>query len=212
MPGEGMPLTWIAVDRRVWFLAQRSFNFSLRCLGNKFVLLSQVHQKGRIKPVHLSQIFVGISAVIRDSASDTLVAHGSQEDHQCAETIAQKGNFAIALQEVAYCVDGVPYVLCARIPVIGSVETKTVIPVGLGGDIKIDARLLPPKQVWRNRKEALFGKFVAVLTNVGVHPKQFLQNDNGRSWRVLRPCDVRGERAVMSFYGDAVVHYALLGC
>src|SRR5271170_8070076 len=90
MSREGMTLTWIAVDRRVWFLTQCSFNFSLRCLGNEFVLLGQMHQNGCIKSVHLSQIFVSISAVIRDSAIDTLVAHGSQEDHECAETITRK--------------------------------------------------------------------------------------------------------------------------
>jgi hypothetical protein len=33
----------------------------------------------------------------------------------------EKGNFTIALLEVAYCVYGVLYVLCARISVISSV-------------------------------------------------------------------------------------------
>src|SRR5277367_1020637 len=212
MSREGVTLTWIAKGRRVWFLTQCSFDFSLRCLGNELVLFGQMHQKGCVKPAHLSQIFVGIAAVIRDSAIDTLVSHGSQEYHECAETITQKGNFAIALLEVAYCIDGVLYVLCARIAVISSVQTKAVLPVGLRGEIKIDARLLAPKRIWRDRNEALFGKFVAVLADVGVHPKQFLQNDNGRSWRVLRPRDVSGELAVMSFYGYAIVHCVLLGC
>src|SRR5208283_1434288 len=107
MPGEGVTLTWIAVDRRVWFLTQCSFNFSLRCLGNEFVLLGQMHQKGRIKPPILSQIFVSIAAVIRDGAIHALVARGCEKDHECAETVAQKGNFSAALREVSYCVDGI---------------------------------------------------------------------------------------------------------
>jgi hypothetical protein len=49
-----------------------------------------------------------------------------------------------------------------------------VLPVGLGGDIKVDAWFLPPEQVWGNRKEALCRKLVAVLADVGVHPEQFL--------------------------------------
>jgi len=38
--------------------------------------------------------------------------------------------------------------------------------------------------VWRDRKGPLFRKLVAGLANVGVHPEQFLQNDNSRSWRM----------------------------
>src|SRR5271169_4814397 len=169
MPGEGTTLTWIAIGRRVWFLTQCSFDFSLRCLGNELVLFGQMHQKGCVKPAHLSQIFVSVPAVIRDSAIYTLVARGSQEDHQCAETITQKGNFAIALLEVAYCADRVLYVLCARVSVISPVQTKTVLPIGLRGNIKVDARFLPPEQVWRDRKEALLCQFVAMLADVGVH-------------------------------------------
>src|SRR5437016_5175017 len=74
----------------------------------------------------------------------------------------------------------------------------------------MDARLLPPEQVWRDRKEALFRQFVAGLADVGVHPEQLLQNDNGGSRRGLRSCDIGGERAVMSFYGDVIVHCVLL--
>src|SRR5271167_3620652 len=123
MPREGMILTRIAVDCRARFFSKCRFDVSLRSLGNELVLFGQMHQKGCVKPAHLSQIFVSVPAVIRDSAIYTLVARGSQEDHQCAETITQKGNFAIALLEVAYCADRVLYVLCARIPVISSVET-----------------------------------------------------------------------------------------
>jgi hypothetical protein len=46
-----------------------------------------------------------------------------------------------------------------------------VLPVGLGGDAEIDARLLTPEQVGRDRDEALFGQLVASLADIGVHPE-----------------------------------------
>src|SRR5580658_713391 len=116
-----MILTRIAVDRRVWFLGKCRFNFSLRSLGNELILLGQMHQKGRIKPIDLSQIFFSIAAVISHCGVDAVVAYGCQEDHQRAEAITEDGNPAVALWEVAYCVDGVLDVLGARVSVIGSV-------------------------------------------------------------------------------------------
>src|SRR6266852_5254466 len=139
-----------------------------------------------------------------------MAAHGCQEDHQRAEAIAEDRNLAVALREVAYCVDGVLDVFGAHASVISSVQTKAVLPVGLGGNIKVDARLLPPEQVWRDRKEALFRQFVAVLANVGVHSKHLLQHNDGGSRQGLRSCDIGGERAVMSFYGDSILHCVLL--
>src|SRR6266403_5116884 len=100
--------------------------------------------------------------------------------------------------------------LYARVSVISHVQTKAVLPVGLGGNIKVDARLLPPEQVWRDRKEALFRQFVAGLADVGVHSEQLLQNDNGGSRRGLRSCDIGAKRAVPAFDGDAILHWVLL--
>src|SRR5216684_3055154 len=54
MPREGMILTRIAVDCRVWFLSKCRLNISLRRLGNELVLLGQVHQHRRFEPVDLS--------------------------------------------------------------------------------------------------------------------------------------------------------------
>ena len=108
-------------------------------------------------------------------------------------------------------VDGVLDVLDARVSVIGLVQTKAVLPVGLGGDvIKVDARLLTPEQIGRDREEALFRQFVAGLANVGVHPEQLLQNDNGGRRRRLRSCDIGAKRAVSAFNRDAIFHCALL--
>src|SRR4029077_52360 len=133
-------------------------------------------RRGGSKAIDLSQIFFSLAAVISDRGVDAVVAHGCQEDHQRAEAIAEDGNPAVALREVAYCVDGVLDVLGTRVSVISSVQTKAVLPVDLGGDAEVDARLLTPEQVGRNRNIALIGQFVAGLAYVGVHTEQLLQN------------------------------------
>src|ERR1700746_2553114 len=125
IPSERMILTRIAVDRGVWFLGKCRFNLSLRGLGNELVLFGQMHYKECTQLTELSKIFLSIAAVIGDRGVDAVVAHGCQEDHQPAEAIAEDGNSGAALREVAYCIDGVVDVLCARVSVISSVQTKT---------------------------------------------------------------------------------------
>ena len=95
-----MMLTRIAVDCRVWFAGKCRFDLSLRRLGNELVLLGQMHQQRRIKPIDLAQIFLSVAAVIGDRGVDA-VAHGRQEGHQPAEAIAEDGNLAGALRELA---------------------------------------------------------------------------------------------------------------
>src|ERR1700744_5068356 len=143
MTREGMILPRIAVDRHFWFLSHCRFNLRLRSLGNELVLLGYMHEKGSMKPIDLSQIFLSIGAVIPDRAVDAVVAHGCHENHQRAEAIAEQGNLAVTFREIAYCVDGVLDVLYAGISVISRIEAKTVVPVGFGGDVQVDARLLP---------------------------------------------------------------------
>src|SRR5271154_3819953 len=207
MPREGMILTRIAVDRRVRFLSKCRFNLPLCSLRDELILLGHMHEKGRMKPIDLSQILLSIGAVIPDRSVDASVAHGCHEDHQRTEAIAEQGNLTVAFRETACCVDGVLYVPYARVSVISRIEAKTVLPVGLGGDVQVDARLLTPEQVRSDRKVTLFRQFIAVLANVGVHPEQFLQNDHGGSRRGLRPRDIGGKLSVMSFYGYAIFHY-----
>src|SRR5260370_14971762 len=153
---------------------------------------------------------VSIAAVISDRGVDAVAAYGCQEDHQRAEAIAEDGNVAVALRAVAYCVDGVLDVLCARVSVISPVQTKAVLPVGLGGDIQVNARLLPPEQVWRNRKEALFCQLVAGLANVGVYPEQLLQNNDGGSRQSLRPRAIGGKCAAAAFPRVVILPCVLL--
>src|SRR3984885_8139832 len=163
-----------------------------------------------MKPIDLSQIFLGIGAVIPDRGVDAVVADGCHEDHQRAEAIAEQRNLAVAFREIAYCVDSVFDVLYAGISVISLIEAKAVVPVGLGGDVQVDARLLPPVEVRSDREVTLFRQFIAVLADVGVHTEQFLQNDNGGSRQSLRPRDIGGKRPVVSFDSDAIVHCVLL--
>src|SRR4029077_6616555 len=64
--------------------------------------------------------------------------------------------------------------------------------------------------VGRDRKEALFGQFVAGFANVGVHPEHLVQNDDGGSRQGLRSRDISAKRAAPPFYGDAILHCVLL--
>src|SRR5271170_3120467 len=114
MPREGMILTRIAVDRRVQFLSKCRFNLPLCSLRDELILLGHMHEKGRMKPIDLSQIFLSIGAV----SVDAVVAHGCHEDHQRTEAIAEQGNLAVAFRETACCVNGVLYVPYAGISVI----------------------------------------------------------------------------------------------
>src|ERR1700683_5567389 len=110
-----------------------------------------------MKPVDLSEIFLSIGAVIPDRGVDAVVADGCHEDHQRAEAIAEQDNLTVAFRETAGCVNGVLYVPYARISVISRIEAKAVVPVGLGCDVQVDARLLPPVQVWSDGEVTLFG-------------------------------------------------------
>src|ERR1700722_15978555 len=163
-----------------------------------------------MKPIDFSQVFVSIGAVIPDGTVDAVVAHSGHDDHERSEAIAEQANLAVAFRETAYCVDGVLYVLYARISVISLIEAKAVVPVGLGGDVQVDARFLPPVEVRSDRKVTLCRQFIAVLADVGVHTEQFLQNNDGGSRQSVRSRDVSGKRAVVSFDSDAIVHCVLL--
>src|ERR1700681_1654530 len=49
-----------------------------------------------------------------------------------------------------------------------------------------------------------------MLTDVGVHPEQLLQNNDRGSQHGFRSCYIGGERAVMSCYRHVVLHCVLL--
>src|SRR5260370_19612039 len=146
MPGEGVMLARIAVDRCVWFFGKRRLDLSLRSLGNELVFLGQMHQHGRMKPLDLSQIFLSVTAVISDRSVDAM-AHGCQKDHQRAEAIAEDSNLAAAPMQLGHGVYSVLSVPGTGVPVIGLIETQAVLPIGLGGDATFDTGILTPEQV-----------------------------------------------------------------
>src|SRR5439155_6786510 len=141
----------------------------------------------------------------RDWSSDVC-----SSDLQATETKAHDGNLTTAVRELGHRVGGILNVSGAGVPVISLVEAKAVLPVGLGGDTKVDTGLLMPEQVGRDRNQALFRQFVAGLANVGVHPEHLVQNDDGGSRQGLRPRDISAKRAVPAFNGDAIFHCVLL--
>ena len=99
-----MTLPRVAVHRRICFLTNCRFNLRLCSLGNELILLGQMHENGRMKPIDLSQIFLRIAAVIPHRGVDAVIAHGCHEDHQRAEAIAEQGNLALVFRQMAYCV------------------------------------------------------------------------------------------------------------
>src|SRR5580693_8383614 len=204
MAGESMTLPRVAVHRHIWPLSKCLPNRRLCSLGDELVLFGQMRENGCTKPIDLSQVFVSISAVIPDRGIDAVVPHSCHEDHERSKAIAEQGNLAVALRETAYGTDRFFDVLYAGISVISLIEAKAVVPIGLGGDVQVDARLLPPVQVWSDREVTLFRQFIAVLANVGVHTEQFLQNNDGGNRQSVRSRDVSRKRAVVSFDSDAI--------
>src|SRR5580698_250906 len=118
MAGEGMTLPWIAVDRCVRSVFDRYFNLRLRSLGNELILLGQMHQNRRMKPIELSQIFLSVGTVIPDRSVDAVVTYCRQEDHQRAHAITEQANLAVAFPQIANGVDSVLDVLYAGSSVI----------------------------------------------------------------------------------------------
>src|SRR5258708_15592022 len=129
MTREGMTLTRIAVDRRVWFLCKCRFNLRLCSLGNELILLGYMHEKGRMKPIDLSQILLSIGAVIPDRSIDAVVADGCHENHQRAEAIASQGNLGFAFRDISDCVDGVLAGLYSGLSVFTRLATTPALPL-----------------------------------------------------------------------------------
>src|SRR5580658_5529079 len=97
-----------------------------------------------MKAVDLTQILLGVTTVIGDRSVGAL-AHGRQEGHQRAEAIAEDGNLASAIGQFSSSVERILNIPDARVPVIGLIEAKAELPVSLGGDVKVNARLLAPE-------------------------------------------------------------------
>jgi hypothetical protein len=146
--------------------------------------------------------------MIGDGGID-VAAHGRQERHQGAEAVALDGNLARELWQLGHSVQRVVDISDASVTIIRLIKAKAVLPVSLRRHTEVNARLLAPEQVGRHRDKALLGQFIAGLADVGVDPEQLLQNDHGRSWQSLRPCDISAKRAIPAFYSDAIRHNVL---
>ena len=70
MPGEGMALPRIAVDRRVWFSASAALISACAGLEMNSSSSPRCISRGRTKIVDLAQIFFGVSAMISDGGID----------------------------------------------------------------------------------------------------------------------------------------------
>ena len=141
MPGEGVTLSRIAVDRRVCFAAKCCLDLSLGCLGDKLVLLPQMHKQGRMKIWDLTQVFLGVTAMIGDGGID-LAAYGCKERHPGVEAVPLDGNLARTFRQFGHSVQGVFNISDAGVTIKSLIKAKPVLPVSLGRDAKINARLL----------------------------------------------------------------------
>src|ERR1700733_15189123 len=100
-----------------------------------------MHQQRRIKPLELAQILISVPAVISDRGVNA-IANSGQEGHQSTEAKAHDGNLTTAARELGHRVGGIPDVPGAGVSVVSLVEAKAMLPVGLGGDAEVNARLL----------------------------------------------------------------------
>src|SRR5580692_12106228 len=173
MPSEGVSLPRIAVDRRVWFAGKCCLDLSLRRLGDKLVLLPQMYRPGRMKILDLTQVFLGVTAMIGDGGID-LAAYGCKERHQGAEAIPLDGNLARTFRQFGHSVQGVFNISDAGVTIKSLIKAKPVLPVSLGRDAKINARLLTPEKIGRDSYKALLSQFVAGFADVGIDTEQFL--------------------------------------
>src|ERR1700734_2290541 len=144
MPGEGVALPRIAVDRRVCLAGKCRLNLSLRRLGDKLILFTQMHKQRRMKILDLPQVFLGVSAMIGNGGID-LAAYGRKERHQGAEAVPLDGNLARTFRQFGHSVQGVFNISDAGVTIKSLIKAKPVLPVSLRCDVKINARLLTPE-------------------------------------------------------------------
>src|SRR5271170_6283499 len=130
MPGEGVTLPWIAVDRRFCFAGKCCLDLSLCCSGDKLVLLPQMHKQGRMKILDLTQVSLGVTAMIGDGGID-LAAYGCKERHQGAEAVPLDGNLARTFRKSGHSVQGFFNISDASVTIISLIKTKPVLPVSL---------------------------------------------------------------------------------
>src|SRR5271163_1380193 len=103
-----------------------------------------MHKQRRTKILDLAQVIFGVTAVISDGGIH-VAAHCRQERHQGAKAVALDGNLARALRQFGHSVQGVSNISDASVTIVGLIKAKAVLPVGLGSDAEVNARLLTPE-------------------------------------------------------------------
>src|SRR5580698_349594 len=103
-----------------------------------------MHKQGRMKILDLTQVFLGVTAMIGDGGID-LTAYGCKERHQGAEAVPLDGNLARTFGQFGHSVQGVFNISDAGVTIISLIKAKAVLPVGLRRNVKINARLLTPE-------------------------------------------------------------------
>ena len=180
MPGEGVTLPRIAVDRRICFAGKCCLDLSLRRLRDKLILFPQMHEQRRMKILDLTQVFLGVTAMIGDGGIDP-AAHGREKRHQGAKAIPLDGNLTRTFRQFRDGAQGVSNISDAGVAIVRLIKAKAMLPVGLGSDVKVNARLLTLEQIGCDGDIALPGQFVTGLANVSVDAEKLLQNYDG--WR-----------------------------
>ena len=73
----------------------------------------------------------------------------------------------------------------ARLVLTAAHQLQRRVEFGLDIGVELDARLLAPEQVGRQRKVAIGGEAVALATNAGIHPEDLLDHHDGRTrWSI----------------------------
>jgi hypothetical protein len=85
---------------------------------------------------------------------------------------------SLVLRQCSHGGQGVLNIPDAGVPVIDLIKLQAALPVSLRPDVEVNARLLTPIEVGRDRNIALLGQFVAGLTDIGINPEQLLQNND----------------------------------
>ena len=138
-----------------------------------------MHQQGSVQPTDLAQIFFRVAAMVSNDSVD-LMTGGCDKSHQRTEAVSLQADFSGRLRQLSGGADRFPDIFRAGVAIICCVKSEAVLPVIFRSYAEIDAGLLPPEQVRRDRDEPLGCQLVAGRADIGINAKQFLQNDHRR--------------------------------
>src|SRR5580700_8606632 len=109
-----------------------------------------------------------------------LMTGGCDKSHQCTEAVSLQADLSGRLRQLSRSADRFPDIFRAGVAIMCCVKSQAVLPVIVRSYAEIDAGLLPPEQVRRDRDEPQRCQLVAGCADIGINAKQFLQNDHRR--------------------------------